>query len=68
MSAIFDRPSMWQRSRPLWTGFDGPLAITAVRGDLLVAADGIAEDFALADDLVKPLLAARPNDPEALCV
>src|SRR5205807_1488078 len=25
---------------------------------------GIAEDFALADDLVKPLLAARPNDPE----
>ena len=30
--------------------------------------DGIAEDFALADDLVKPLLAARPNDPEVVTV
>ncbi len=30
--------------------------------------DGIAEDFALADDLVKPLLAARPNDPEVATV
>jgi rod shape determining protein RodA len=27
MSAVFDRPSLWQRSRPLWTGFDVPLAI-----------------------------------------
>jgi len=30
--------------------------------------DGIAEDFALADDLVKPKLAARPNDPEVVTV
>ena len=30
--------------------------------------DGIAEDFALMDDLVKPLLAARPNDPEVVTV
>jgi len=30
--------------------------------------DGIAEDFALAEDLVKPLLAARPNDPEVVTV
>jgi class 3 adenylate cyclase/tetratricopeptide (TPR) repeat protein len=30
--------------------------------------DGIAEDFALADDLVKPLLVARPNDPEVVTV
>ena len=27
MSAVFDRPSLFQRSRPLWTGFDVPLAI-----------------------------------------
>ena len=26
MSAVFDRPSLFQRSRPLWTGFDVPLA------------------------------------------
>jgi TolB-like protein/class 3 adenylate cyclase/Tfp pilus assembly protein PilF len=30
--------------------------------------DGIAEDFALMDDLVKPLLMARPNDPEVVTV
>ncbi len=27
MSAVFDRPSLYQRSRPFWTGFDVPLAI-----------------------------------------
>ncbi|HVT73881.1 MAG TPA: adenylate/guanylate cyclase domain-containing protein [Lacunisphaera sp.] len=36
--------------------------------DLIYAIDGIAEDFALADDLVKPLLAAQPNDPEVVIV
>jgi rod shape determining protein RodA len=25
MSAVFDKPSMWQRVRPVITGFDGPL-------------------------------------------
>jgi rod shape determining protein RodA len=25
MSAVFDRPSVWRRSRPFWTGFDVPL-------------------------------------------
>jgi len=25
MSAVFDKPSMWQRVRPVFTGFDGPL-------------------------------------------
>ena len=30
--------------------------------------DSIAGDFALADDLVKPLLAAQPNDPEVVTV
>ena len=26
MSAVFDRPSVWRRARPFWTGFDVPLA------------------------------------------
>jgi rod shape determining protein RodA len=25
MSAVFDKPSIWQRARPVFTGFDGPL-------------------------------------------
>ena len=24
MSAVFDRPSLWNRARPIWTGFDVP--------------------------------------------
>lgn len=27
MSAVFDRPSLWQRARPVFSGFDVPLAI-----------------------------------------
>ena len=27
MSAVFDRPSTWQRIRPIVTGFDGPLLV-----------------------------------------
>lgn len=27
MSAIFEKPSLWQRVRPIFTGFDGPLII-----------------------------------------
>jgi len=26
VSAVFDRPSVWRRARPFWTGFDVPLA------------------------------------------
>ncbi len=35
---------------------------------LIYGLDSIATDFALADDLVKPLRAARPNDPEVVVV
>ncbi len=35
---------------------------------LIFGLDSIAQDFALAEDLVKPELAARPNDPEAVTV
>jgi rod shape determining protein RodA len=27
VSAVFDKPSLWQRSRPMWSGFDGPLVL-----------------------------------------
>jgi tetratricopeptide (TPR) repeat protein len=33
---------------------------------LLFGLDSIPEDFALADDIVKPILAQRPNDPEVV--
>ncbi len=36
--------------------------------ELIYAFNSIPEDFALAEDLVKPLLAARPNDPEVVTV
>ena len=26
MSAVFDKPSLWQRAVPMLQGFDGPLA------------------------------------------
>jgi tetratricopeptide (TPR) repeat protein len=35
---------------------------------LIYSLDGIPEDFALAEDIVKAVLAARPNDPEATAV
>jgi len=37
MSAVFDRPSLWQRSRPVWSGFDGPLSVAV----LLLASVGL---------------------------
>ena len=35
---------------------------------LIYALRTIAEDFGLAEDIVKPILAARPNDPEVVTV
>jgi rod shape determining protein RodA len=37
MSAVFDRPSPWQRIRPVFSGFDGPLAFAV----LLLAFAGL---------------------------
>lgn len=37
MSAVFERPSMFQRLRPVFTGFDGPLLVAI----LLLAAAGL---------------------------
>ena len=30
MSAVFDKPSVWQRVRPVFSGFDGPLLLALV--------------------------------------
>ena len=35
---------------------------------LIFSLDGIAEDFVLAEDILAPLVAARPNDPEVATV
>jgi len=37
MSAVFDKPSVWQRLRPVVTGFDGPLLVAM----LLLGAAGL---------------------------
>ncbi len=37
MSAVFDKPPLWRRAKPLFTGFDVPLAIAV----LLLAAAGL---------------------------
>ena len=37
MSAVFDRPSPWQRIRPIFSGFDGPLLLAM----LLLAGAGL---------------------------
>ena len=37
MSAVFDKPSLWQRTRPMWRGFDGPLVLAVA----LLAAIGL---------------------------
>jgi len=37
MSAVFDKPSVWQRVRPVFTGFDGPLLVAM----LLLGAAGL---------------------------
>ena len=37
MSSVFDKPSAWQRIRPVFSGFDGPLLAAM----LLLGAAGL---------------------------
>ena len=37
MSAVFERPSLWQRTRPIWSGFD----LTLLLAVLLLASAGL---------------------------
>ena len=46
MSAVFERPSLWRRLRPVWTGFDIPLAIAV----LLLALAGLTTMYSAGFD------------------
>jgi rod shape determining protein RodA len=46
MSAVFDRPSLWQRARPAFTGFDVPLLLAVV----LLAAAGLLTMYSAGHD------------------
>ncbi len=46
MSAVFEQPGLWQRARPIWTGFDVPL-ITAI---LLLGGAGLVTMYSAGFD------------------
>ena len=46
MSAVFERPSLWQRARPVFTGFDVPLLLAV----LLLAAVGLVTMYSAGHD------------------
>jgi rod shape determining protein RodA len=46
MSAVFERPSLWQRARPVFTGFDIPLLLAV----LLLAAAGLVTMYSAGHD------------------
>jgi len=46
MSAVFDTPSLWQRARPMWTGFDGWLGLAVA----LLAACGLVTMYSVGFD------------------
>jgi len=46
MSAIFEKPSLWQRIKPIFTGFDGPLLMAL----LLLAGAGLTTMYSVGYD------------------
>jgi rod shape determining protein RodA len=46
MSAIFEKPSIWQRIKPIFTGFDGPLLVAL----LLLAGAGLTTMYSAGYD------------------
>ena len=46
MSAVFDRPSLWHRVKPVWSGFDIPLALAVG----LLAAAGLVTMYSAGFD------------------
>ena len=46
MSAVFDRPTLWQRLRPVLSGFDGPLLLAIT----VLAAIGLATMYSAGFD------------------
>jgi rod shape determining protein RodA len=46
VSAVFEQAGLWQRARPIWTGFDGPL-VTAI---VLLGAAGLVTMYSAGFD------------------
>ena len=46
MAAVFDKPTFWQRIRPVFLGFDAPLALAVV----LLAAGGLVTMYSVGFD------------------
>ena len=46
MSSVFDKPSFWQRARPVCTGFDGLLVLAVV----LLATTGLVTMYSAGFD------------------
>jgi rod shape determining protein RodA len=46
MSSVFDKPSLWQRLKPVFTGFDGPLIVAV----LLLGAAGLVTMYSAGFD------------------
>ena len=46
MSAVFEQPSAWQRIKPIFTGFDGPLIVAV----LLLGAAGLVTMYSAGFD------------------
>ena len=64
MSAAFDKPSIWQRLRPIVTGFDGPLLAAM----LLLAAAGLVTMYSAGFDSGTRFVDHGRNMLLALCV
>jgi rod shape determining protein RodA len=64
MSAVFDRPTPWQRIKPVFTGFDGPLLIAM----MLLAAAGLVTMYSAGFDSGTRFVDHGRNMLLALCV
>ena len=64
MSAVFDRPTPWQRIKPVFSGFDGPLLIAM----LLLAAAGLVTMYSAGFDSGTRFVDHSRNMLLALCV
>jgi rod shape determining protein RodA len=64
MSSVYDKPSVWQRIRPVLTGFDGPLLVAM----LLLGAAGLVTMYSAGFDAGTRFVDHGRNMLLALCV
>ncbi len=64
MSSVYDKPSLWQRIRPVLTGFDGPLLVAM----LLLGAAGLLTMYSAGFDAGTRFADHGRNMLLALCV